>query len=430
MKSKAYNLLFIPAAKITMAAMKLFNKKLALREKNCPGTLEAVRRLEAGKKRIWFHAASMGEFEQAKPLIELIKKNHPDIQVIVTFFSPSGYENQKNYKFADSLSYMPFDTATNVKAFLDLARPDAAVFVRYEIWRNYLEEIKSRKIPLYLICATEPSGAIMKSFLFNGFTRKNYNFFDRIFTVGDNHSAFFGKLGVTAAVETLSDTRYDRIVENINAGREKMILSAGIFPEEDFIVVAGSTWKPDEDIIVPAIGRLENEGVKIRVLYVPHEPTKEHVEQLSHRIGRAVLLSEMLALKQQQMPVTAIRNFLADNHVIVDSIGKLLSLYKYARCAYIGGAFGAGVHSVAEPAGYGVPLACGTGFHSSHDAVELSKSDALTIVKSSEDFYDWVKMNRENENKRKAAGKIAKDYIFSRKGSTEKIYRAISTAII
>lgn len=431
MKSKIYNLLVIPPARLFIFFLKLFNKKLARREQDCEQSLDSIKELvNSGKKRIWFHAASMGEFEQAKPLIEFVKSRNPEIQIVVTFFSPSGYDNQKNYKFADSVSYLPFDSLKNVIHFLDLAKPNVVVFVRYEIWRNYLEQIGLRNIPLYLICATEPTGKLMKSILFKKFTLRNYNYFSRIFTVGNDHTEFFNKFGVTTEIETLSDTRYDRIIENIIAGKEKMILQSGIFDEGEFIIVAGSTWEPDEDIIAPAIEKLFSEGIQIRVIYVPHEPTTEHVSHLRNKIVKAVTLSELLAMKTQNRTPTEIKNFLANNHLIVDSIGKLLGLYKYASIAYIGGAFGVGVHSVAEPAGYRIPLACGPRSDNSHDAIQLIRLNALTVVKNNIDFYNWVKSYYHQPETRTKTGRIAKEYIFSQKGSTEKIYNSIKNNLL
>jgi 3-deoxy-D-manno-octulosonic-acid transferase len=426
MKSKIYNLLVIPPARLFIFFLKLFNNKLARREQDCEQSLNSIKELEkSGKKRIWFHAASMGEFEQAKPLIEMIKCRNPEIQIIVTFFSPSGYINQKNYSYADAVSYMPFDTLKNVINFIELAKPDTVVFVRYEIWRNYLEQIRFRNIPLYLICATEPTGKLMKSSMFKKFTARNYNYFTKIFTVGNNHTEFFKKFGVRTNIETLSDTRYDRIIENITAGKEKMILQGGIFKDDEFIVVAGSTWKPDEDIIINTIEKLSKEGINFRVIFVPHEPTPEHVNQLKSRMVKAVTLSDLLAMKSQNRTSTEIRNYLADNHLIVDSIGKLLGLYKYATIAYIGGAFGVGVHSVAEPAGYGIPLACGPRCDNSHDAIQLIRLNALTVIKNNIDFYNWVKSYYQQLEKRTKTGKIAKEYIFSQKGTTEKIFDSI-----
>lgn len=427
MKSRAYNLLAIPVSKLLVLIFKLFNKKLAIREKECRASLQSAINLDkANNRRFWFHAASMGEFEQAKPLIEMIKDRNPQIQVIVSFFSPSGYENQKKYPFADAVVYLPFDSLSNVNYFIDTVKPDVVVFVRYEIWRNYLEQIDLRNIPLFLICATEPSGSLMKIALFKSFTRKNYNFFTKIFTVGKNHTDFFSALGVTCEIETLSDTRYDRIIENVKAGREKQLLQGGLFGEDEFIIVAGSTWKPDEDIIIPAVEKLTGEGMKIRVIYVPHEPTPEHINQLKNRLVNPIVLSDLLNLKSQNRTITEIRNFVSDRHLIVDSIGKLLSLYKYATLAYIGGAFGAGVHSVAEPAGYGIPLVCGAKkYTNSNDSVNLLRTGALTVIENEDAFFHWVKYNYESADKRKAAGKLAKEYIFGNKGATESIYNQL-----
>ncbi len=427
MKSGFYNLVAIPFARILIFFAKMFNKKLARREKDAPATLSQLKKVEKGpNKRIWVHAASMGEFEQAKPIIEKIKSRIKGIQVIVSFFSPSGYENQKNYPNADAVAYLPFDTLKNVNEFLDIAKPDIVIFVRYEIWRNYLEQINLRKIPSFLACATEPSGKLMKSFLLKSFSKKNYNFFTGIFTVGPSHTKFFRDLGVSTKLDTLSDTRYDRIIENIRLGKEKMLLQEGLFGEGEFILVAGSTWKPDEDIIIPAIEKLSGKGKIIRAVFVPHEPTTEHVNALKNKLNKAVLLSGLLNMKVKNTTLTEIKAYLADNHLIVDSVGKLLSLYKYAALAYVGGGYGAGVHSVAEPAGYGIPLACGPKHTNSHDAVNLLQSGALSITGNTSQFLNWLEMYYDSQEKRQTAGKVAKDYIFVNKGATEIIVNRLT----
>ncbi len=421
-----YNNIAIPLASFLIKIMKPFNKKLAVRENSWKESLHALNGLPAGTKRIWFHAASMGEFEQAKPVIEKIRGSYKDITVIVSFFSPSGYDNQKDYPLADAVVYLPFDILKNVRYFLDDVSPNIAVFVRYEIWRNFLGELRNRNIPAYLICATRPNSGLMNSIILRQFTRNNYNYFSEIFTVGKEHTDFFDGLGVESKVTTLSDTRFDRIIENIRKSREKKLLSGSFFPEEDFIIVLGSSWKPDEDIMFPAVERLKKESKRnIRMIIVPHEPTKEHIENIRKRLPETVLLSSLTEKRAQQKSMSSIKEFVGENHLLVDSIGKLLSLYRHAHIAYVGGAFGAGVHSVTEPAGYGIPVACGPGYKNSPDAPELKKTGALEILKNEKDCYSWIKKYLESDAARKKTGRIAGDYVNNARGSSDKISKII-----
>lgn len=407
--------------------MKLFNKKLADREKILDSTLSAIRARKNGEKRIWFHSSSMGEFEQAKPVIEELKERYPDIYIIVSFFSPSGYNNQKNYPFADAITYMPFDVKSSAKQYISLVDPDLVIFVRYEIWRNYLESLYKKNIPPYLICATKPGSALLRNYpVFMQFTKSNYNFFSSIFTVGKEHSDYFESLNINAKIETLSDTRFDRIKKTIEEGGRKDFIDPELFEQDEFVLVLGSCWQPDEDIIFPSVDNINKDKFRLRMLIVPHEPTGEHLANIKSKYNDIILLSELIELLGRGEKPSGSQ---ANRHIVVDSVGKLLSLYKYADLAYIGGAFGAGVHSVTEPAGYGIPLSCGDSYHNSPDAIELVKQNALTAVKDEHDFLQWLNDMIESKERREKTGIIAKNYVYGSVGSSEKIVEKIKERI-
>ena len=419
MISILYNLIFIPVAVIIKSIMKLFNGKLADREKHCKETVSNLV-IPADKTKIWFHASSMGEFEQTKPIIELIKENNPDIFIIVTFFSPSGYNNQKNYPYADAISYMPFDTKSNARKFLDIIKPDMAVFVRYEIWRNYLSLMKNRNIPVYLICATMPGSSALKSFpVLKQFTKSNYNLFSKIYTVSETHSQYFNNLNISPEIITASDTRFDRIIKNIENGKSNAVLPDELFEADVFNLVMGSSWPPDEDIIIPSVEDINKEYFRLRMILVPHEPTEAHLKELSNKINKYILLSELI---EKSSNPENIKGLIADKHIVVDSIGKLLSLYRHADAAYIGGAFGAGVHSVTEPAGYGIPLSTGTGYHNSPDAVNLVNQQVITVLNSREDSLAWLNKLLENLEWKEETGQKAKKYVYDAQGSSRLVY--------
>ncbi len=425
-----YNIFFIPVLWLIMQVMRLFIPKVNDRERNWKGLLLHLEnlKLDEQSKIVWFHASSMGEFEQAKPVIEQLKKNYDNIKVIVTFYSPSGYNNQKNYKFADVVLYMPFDTILRAKKLIKLINPDIAVFIRYEIWRNHLWLLKRRSVPSYLICATAPRNKYLSLFpIINSLMKSNYNLFDKIYTTSESETKHFRKMKIKTELITASDTRFDRIVDKVNESKQKQIIQSEMFKGDPstslrmtFVLVAGSTWDADDDIITDTVKRFEKENHEaIRLILVPHEPTEKHIEKVKYKLPNSFLLSEVLEFLSIKREDNEIKNFLGWNHIIVDTIGHLLSLYSLADAAYIGGGFGAGVHSVTEPAGYGIPLATGMKYHNSPDAVSLHHLGALKIINSKEDFYEWLKKLLESMEMRNELGSKSLHYVNKKTGSTK-----------
>ncbi|NLO19891.1 MAG: hypothetical protein GX121_08475 [Ignavibacteria bacterium] len=426
--SIVYNALFIPFAKFSIFFLKFFNPKLRERESQCLESLDSIKKLniKESNRTIWFHSASMGEFEQAKPIIERLKSANKELKIVCSFFSPSGYNNQRNYEFADAVCYLPFDTKRNAKLFLNLLKASIVVFVRYEIWRNFLEESKHRKAKLLLINATAPqSKTLSNNALLRSFSRSNYNLFDYIFTVGEKHSDFFNSLGLGSKVETLSDSRFDRIVEKVNQSRAMPIIPKNIFEEDKLVLICGSTWKEDEDLIFLALKSLELAyKEKIALIIVPHEPTEENIQRLQSIFHNSLLFSKLLELTKKY-ETDELRKIVGENAIIVNSIGKLLGLYSIADFVYIGGGFGAGIHSVTEPAGYGIPLSCGPKYKVSYDAINLVDLKALSVIENRGDLTAWFEELISDLAKRSKVGKIASDYILNRAGSSEVIVKKI-----
>ena len=418
-----YNFLIIPSGRALIFILTFFNKKLAEREKKWKSTLKELDSLPQNKKRVWFHAASMGEFEQAKPVIENLKENDPKLIVIVSFFSPSGYQNQKNYEYADAVVYLPFDASGNVRLFLTKADPDVAVFVRYEIWLNYLEELNNRQVPTTLICATIPGKEKpADSFIAVRYYRHCFNLFDRIFTVGEKHTQYLQSMKINTEITTSADTRFDRIIKSVESAAENPIVPPSYFRRK-FVLVAGSSWQPDEEIIINAYNSLsEDDKDNIKLVLVPHEPTTANIERLQSALPDSILLSEI-----ESNPENI--NNAEPKHIIVDSIGKLLRLYVVADAAYIGGAFGVGVHSVTEPAGYGIPLITGPKFNNSPDAVNLKNSNALSVIRNSDDFKKKFSELYDNENTRKAMGEKAREYVYAGKGVSNDVAEYIKSLL-
>jgi 3-deoxy-D-manno-octulosonic-acid transferase len=404
----------------------MFSPQMKQREADCKSLLKDFPDYNFRNEfTIWFHVASMGEFEQAKPLIEMIKSHNPELKLVVSFFSPSGYNNQINYRYADYILYLPLDTKKNAHEFICKINPNIVIFVRYEIWHNYLVELKIKNIPAYLICATKPSNKLMyENPFFKNFTKWNYSSFRKIYTVGEEHTNFFKKLDVRTEIQTTADIRFDRILSIIREARIHPIIPREIFFDEDLILVAGSSWEPDEDLILSGLNLIHDKLKKIiRLVLVPHEPTEKHLALLTSKLHDYILLSQ-LEEKLNNYSKAELREEMSGKSIVVDSIGKLLRLYATADMAYIGGGFGVGVHSVTEPAGYSLPLATGPRSTNSPDAVHLIKQQALKILNNPTDFKNWIETIGDRDC-RESLGKISFDYINKGSGWTEKIFKEL-----
>ncbi|MEI6089625.1 MAG: glycosyltransferase N-terminal domain-containing protein [bacterium] len=415
-----YNALFVAPVRFLLPVINMFLPKMRERESHIKfNNIPIIKK--NNQKRLWFHASSMGEFEQAKPIIELIKRKYPDIYIICTFYSPSGYNNQKNYQYADSICYMPFDTLKNAKDFVELINPDLAVFVRYDIWLNHLNALIKKNIPVYLICATAPSN---KTYLkvFKGYLSYIYGKFNYIFTMTPDAVEYFQSLELRSTIVPSSDSRFDRIIATVNEYIDKPLIAKEVF--EDYkVLVVGSSWEPDEKIVSTAVDIYnQNHLKKIKIIYVPHEPTQKHIEKLLVLEPKLVKYSEIEKIESS----AEIKELIKDSHLVVDSIGKLLKLYSNGDIVYIGGAFGAGIHSVTEPAGYGVPVICGKDFDNSPDAVNMVRLGLLKPIGNMNEMLTFLEYLYENPEKEKSLACKTKDYIFGQGGASE----IISTQIL
>lgn len=405
-----YNKVFVPIAK-SYAKSKTKDEKFKNREFLAKNLLDNYKFKENSNiTRIWFHASSMGEFEQARPVIELLKANFPNIYIILTFFSPSGYDNRKNYEYADFITYLPLDFPENVSKFLDTTRPDLAIFIRYDIWFNYLSQLRHRCVPTFLLNASKP-----QSSLINSYYRSCYRLFNKIFVMNKNDVQYFKSFLPQLKVAYLPDTRFDRIAEKVESSRLSPYIDPSLFADSK-VLVAGSTWMPDEDIIIRAFRRYNpNNTKKLSLIIVPHEPRPGHLSELERKWDNYVLLSKINSLSESDWEEIRYGKKI----IIVDSIGKLLSLYANAHIAYVGGAFGDGLHSVGEPAGYSLPIITGTNISKSPDASDLLKSGALRTVSNYEEMLDELNklMNDEAYYAKKSA--TAGEFVQSRLGSSQ-----------
>ncbi len=413
-----YNIVFIPIFFIIYQLASFFLPKLKDRNKNIKQSLSNLQKLAHNHPVVWFHAASMGEFEQAKPVIERLKQYNPSLQIVCTFFSPSGYNTQKNYEFADAVCYLPFDSKHNAMEFVNQIKPNLVVFVRYELWLNFISILKINNIPIFIINATYPN-ILKKHPQLSDFYKNLFNQFTNIYTVSEEHFNYFSRLNLNANLIRSADTRIDRIVEKVKEAKKTPIIPKNIFNKNNIILIAGSTWGIDENYLINAVNEANQQYNNIvTLIIVPHEPTKTHIDNLTKEAKNYILLSELHTVTKdiikQKNPV-----------IIVDSIGKLLKLYGNADIAYIGGAFGVGVHSLTEAAGYGLPLCAGPNCHNSHDSIYLEKSGALTVIHNQSELFRWIEKMITDKNSFRQAASDSLSYVNQTLGTSQIIASAI-----
>lgn len=356
---------------------------------------------------VWIHAASLGEFEQGRPLIERLRREHPEKKILLTFFSPSGYNVRRNYDRVDTVAYLPFDTPAKVKRFLDAAKPKMAIFVKYEFWGNYLEQLHRRGIPTYLISSIfRPSQRFFRPG--GEWARNMLRKFNHLYLQDEASRKLLAGIGIENTT-VAGDTRFDRVTDIMRMAKEVKI--AGKFTENaKFTLIAGSSWPADEDIYIPWI----KANPQVKAIIAPHEFDKERLGLLRKRFaGKAVLLSEL------QFP----SDLNGDEQVlIIDCFGLLSSLYNYGSVAYIGGGFGAGIHNINEAAVFGIPVVFGPRHHKFKEASDLIACGGGFEINNREECTRVLDNMLNNPDARHSAGEAAADYIRHSIGATDLIY--------
>lgn len=357
---------------------------------------------------IWFHCASLGEFEQGRSLIEKIKREHPGKKILLTFFSPSGYEIRKEYEQVDFVCYLPFDSPKNARQFLDAVQPSMAIFVKYEFWHFYLKNLKECQIPTVLISAVFRKEQVFFRW-YGTFFRKMLDCFSQIF-VQEETSANLLKINRLDIVLVAGDTRIDRVL-NI-ASAKKTMPEIEAFCGRKKVLVVGSSWQPDEEILLPFFNqKLPNDW---KIIIAPHEIGETHLKQIEHGL---------------KLPFVRYSNFekgKKDNFrvLIIDNIGMLSSLYRFGKIAYIGGGFGSGIHNTLEPIAHGLPVIFGPKYQKFSEAVELVKTGGGFSIKNEREFEDVLTKLFEEENLRNASEK-ARFHVEKNQGATELIFREL-----
>jgi 3-deoxy-D-manno-octulosonic-acid transferase len=361
---------------------------------------------------IWFHCASLGEFEQGRPVIEAFREGHPDWKILLTFFSPSGYEIRKNYEGADYIFYLPLDTPGNARKFIRLVRPSIVVFVKYEFWFHFLDILYKEKIPVYIISAIfRPQQHFFK--WYGGWTRKQLKKVTGFFVQDQVSEGLLRAQGIERVIVS-GDTRFDRVAAI--AGNTKSFPLVEKFVAQSTIFLAGSTWPADEELIVKLI---EVYGDKMKFIIAPHEVHKARIEALRDKIPN----SRFQIPNYQVKLFSALTedNAVSCNLLIIDGIGYLSHLYQYATIAYIGGGFGVGIHNILEAAAFGKPVIFGPKFEKFREAVDLIEAGGAFPVNNSEQLNNRTIELMEDEVFRKKSSEICSAYVSRKKGATEII---------
>jgi 3-deoxy-D-manno-octulosonic-acid transferase len=418
----AYNSLFIPLFWMLLQCAAPFNSKIrkGIRgRKGLIGKIECDLKKLKSKRRVWFHSSSLGEFEQAKPIIAALCKKYNDIDIIVTFFSPSGYDHSKNYKLADIITYIPFDTKANARHFLDLLRPTAAVFVRYDVWPNHLWELSARKIPTFIANATMRKSSARFYPLVKSFHRLLFNDFISILTVSTKDVEAFSLFGLThPLIQAVGETRYDQVWQRSADAKKKHLIPPSILKDKR-IFIAGSTWPEDEEVLLPAIKKLLEYDPKVLIILVPHEPTEEALEAIE----------KQLPLKTKSIRFSLLNDYSRERIIIVDSIGILMALYQYADIAYVGGSFRQGVHNVLEPAVYGIPVVYGPRHTNSQEALELLRQGGGFLINDQLECYKTLRTLLGDTKARSIAGNAASKLVRENIGATERFIEHLAKVL-
>jgi 3-deoxy-D-manno-octulosonic-acid transferase len=386
----------------------IFNHKALLLVKGWKGCSELLKgKINPGDKIIWMHCASLGEFEQGRPLIESIKTGNPKIKIVLTFFSPSGYEIRKNYPGADYICYLPVDTPSNALEFISIVRPSLALFIKYEFWNNYISVLCRENIPLYLVSGIfRPEQLFFK--WYGGFFRKILKKFTHFYVQDERSLELLRGIGISD-VSVAGDTRFDRVTQIASTAKDLPVIEN--FRGNEKLFLAGSSWKQDEEIISDYINRYPE---KMKWIFAPHEIDRSNIERLERLFRvKVVRYSEF-------------RDDFNDARVmILDNIGMLSSVYRYAYIAEIGGGFGKGIHNILEPACWGIPVMFGPNHLKFREANDLIDLGGAKCFNNYEEFAFSLDNWLTDTKLYNGASGIAEKYISKNVGATKKIVHQI-----
>lgn len=391
---------------LCVIVVSLFNPKARLMRRGHRNTWRILRHEVGTHTYVWFHAASLGEFEQGRPLMERLRREHPEKKILLTFFSPSGYEVRRDYPGADIVCYLPFDTPLNARKFIRLARPEAAYFIKYEFWRNYIEVLHHRGIPVYSVSSIFRPGQIFFRSYGRGYSRCLHRI-THLFVQNEESQRLLAQIGVTQ-VSVVGDTRFDRVIDIMQTAKPLPIAEA--FARGRKVLVAGSTWPPCEDILIDYFNRHPN----LHLIIAPHVVSEDHLREIESKLRRpSVRYTEATAEQAAEADC-----------LIINCYGLLSAIYRYAEVAYVGGGFGVGIHNVPEAAVYGVPVLIGPNNKKFREAQALLAGGGCFEVTDAASFAELMDRFAEQPEQCRQAGRAAGDYIHRNAGAADLIYRA------
>lgn len=359
---------------------------------------------------VWFHAASLGEFEQGRPLMERFRQRHPEFKILLTFFSPSGYEVRKNYAGADIICYLPFDTYANVVSFFHFVRPEMAFFIKYEFWQNYISGCHSRHIPVYSVSSIFRKDKVF--FRWYGRTYANVLKSVTHFFVQDEESAvLLSTLKIRRNVTVVGDTRFDRVIDICRQAKELPLIERFKGDGSSPLLIAGSSWPPDEDLLITYF----NQHPELRLILAPHVISESHLRQIEAKLTRPAL----------RYTDATTENVAAADCLIVNCFGLLSSIYRYGEVAYVGGGFGVGIHNVPEAAVYGVPVLIGPNNEAFREAQDLLRQGGCFEIHDQIDFDFTVSQLLSNDSSLRQAGRVCHDYIHGNAGASDKVFEVL-----
>jgi 3-deoxy-D-manno-octulosonic-acid transferase len=414
-----YNLVVLFAVQI-LKLLAIFSPKMKLFVEGRKSVFQTLKdKIHPDDKVFWFHAASLGEYEQGLPVIEKVKEQFPHHKIVVTFFSPSGYEVRKNNAIADATVYLPLDSKANAKQFLDVVYPEKVFFIKYEFWPNYLHELKQRNISTYLI-----SGIFRKKQVFfkwyGGFYRNALKTFDYFFVQNEKSKILLQSIGFTN-VKVSGDTRFDRVVAILEKDNTLDFIEQ--FKNNQTTIVIGSSWPKDEELLVNFINQAAN---NVKFIIAPHNIKSEQISNLKSQIlKKTVLYSEKEEILNQVQNDKSI-SLDTYNVFIIDTIGILTKIYSYADIAYVGGGFGnPGVHNILEPATFGIPIVIGSNYSHFAEATALVGLEGCISVKNQSELNEAFDLLLQNEDERYEKGHICSTFVQMNKGATNSILKSV-----
>ncbi len=417
-----YNLIFIPLLYILVQISSLFSSKIKKglrgRKRIFEDLIINAASLDKSKQLIWFHSSSLGEFEQAKPIIKELK-NTSDFNILVTFFSPSGYENSLRYPYADLVSYIPLDSKSNAQRFIQIVKPDLVVVMRYDVWPNHIWAIQEAGIPSFLIDATMKKNSARGLPILKNFHKYLFNDLSKILTVSQGDARRFESfVKDTDKIKVVGDTRFDRVYEKSLTSKERNLIDEELF-KDNVVFVAGSTWEEDQEILIPVFKKLCKYNKNLLLVIAPHEPSILNLDKIEHDFSKVL----------KTIRFSYLNNYNGENVIIVDSIGILLPLYTYADFAYVGGSFKQSIHNVLEAAVYGIPVVFGPKIDNSQEAQKLSEIGGGIVIKNKQNAYRALSMLISNKKERDESGKISYEYVQKNLGASKLILEEINKII-